>query len=81
MIMLRTFWVWHKAEDGPDCEAAWSQPGVDNNPEGWEAEKQAVLDRHGDGIHSHREIEVRVDYDDVMRHWWPDAIEGRVVNG
>lgn len=79
-VIVRTFWVWHKDADEPDCELGWTQWGVDDNPDGWEKEKADVLARYGSGIHSSREIEVRLDHDEVLKHWWPDPIEGVVAS-
>jgi hypothetical protein len=78
-VILKTFWVWHKAEDGPDCELGWTQDGVDANPEGWERMKEERLLAYGDSIHSTREIELRVDYDAILKHWWPDPTDAEVV--
>jgi hypothetical protein len=77
-MILRTFWVWHKEYEAPDPEVCMAQDLVDENPEGWEAAKAEVLARYGDSIDSTREIEVNLDYDAVMKNWWPDPIEGRV---
>lgn len=79
-VIIRTFWVWHIEGEAPDCEAAWGQWMVDENPEGWEAVKQEVLDRYGNGLTPGlaREIEVQIDHDDLMRYWWPDPIDGKV---
>lgn len=79
-MILKTFWVWHKAEDGPDCELGWTLNACDNNPDEWERMKQEVRDRYGDGIHSEREVELRVDYDSILRLWWPDPIDAEVAN-
>jgi len=79
-VILRTFWVWHKAEDMPDCEAGRAQDTVDANVESWEEEKQKIRDLYGDSIHSEREIEIQVDYNAVLKHWWPDPIEGSVAS-
>lgn len=75
-MILRTFWVWHKAEDVPDCEEAWMQWTVDDNPDGWEKAKRDVLSRYGNSVHSHREIEINLDLDAVLKQWFPDPIEG-----
>jgi hypothetical protein len=79
MIILRTFWVWHKDEEEPECTTAWDQGAVDENPEGWERAKQQIRDAYGNGIHSEREIEIQLDWAAVMKHWWPDPVEGKVA--
>lgn len=78
-MIVRTFWVWHKASEAPDPEAVMAQDLVDENPEGWERAKQEVRDRYGSSIHSEREVEVRLDYDAVLKVWFPDPMEAEVV--
>lgn len=75
-LVLRTFWVWYKDESSPYCEAAWMQSTADDNPDGW----AAVCDpeNYGNHVQSYREIEIRLDYDAVLKHWMPDPIEGKV---
>lgn len=77
-MILRTFWVWHKSEEGPDCELAWGQWAVDNHPDRWEELKAEVLLSYGSSVDSYREIEVQLSDEAVMKHWWPDSIEGTV---
>lgn len=78
-MIIRTFWVWHQAESTPECSAARDQESVDVNPEGWERAKQEVRDTYGGSVHSGREIEVHLDIDVVLKHWWPDPVMGAVA--
>lgn len=77
-MILRTFWIWHPAQDGPDCEAAWSQEYVDINPEGWDEIKQTIRSAYEPDVLSEREIEIMINYNDVLKQWLPEPIDGKV---
>ena len=77
-MTLRTFWVWHKDEEEPVCEAARTDDLTAEHAEGWSKTKREIRETYGDRLHSEREILVYVEDSDVLRHWFPEAINGNV---
>lgn len=77
-MRLQTFWIWREDVDYPDCVLAWSSELIDEIPTDWETTKQIALRRWPLVEGEHREIEIIIDDDAVMKHWHPDAVEGEV---
>lgn len=79
-MLLRTFWIWRQDVDYPECVLACSQELVDEIPDTWNGVKEMALAAWPVVDGAHREIEVIVDDYAIEKHWYPDAVEGEVIN-
>lgn len=77
-MRLQTFWIWRQDVDYPECVIAWSSELVDEANDLWEKMKEYALTEWPLIEGQHREIEIIIDDDAVMKHWHPDAVEGEV---
>lgn len=80
-MIIRTLWIWRQDVDSPECVLAWDQGLIDELPNAWEQYKEISRLRFPlvkDESMQWREIEIQLDYNAVMKHWWPDVVDGEV---
>lgn len=74
-----TLWITRTyAQDTPELLEAWSEYDIDANHEGWQEAKQKALDSIGSDLHVYREIDIKVDYEDICKAFADAEVKGEV---